>query len=524
MAGIMLKSERFKKFIEIFEDCDIDELAKIDMREIKERTGLNEEEIRNLIIKNDISAINGENYASIFDVLHEYAFHNFKVLFALLNGNRNLTFDIDKLNLNLTLKAMFEESCICNRSKCTDISDAICNFHSYCMKFFISKGIFYKKTYNGMLTYDIGIAHYIEKLAKNPNENFYSSLKWLLENGYLDKAIKINQITVSNYKNILLESAFTAEKGIFEYTNNKRLTMLLLENGAKPVTLGFRNYSEIVFSCCDLETIKMFVDNELPVTDDVILSTLHGRDTFDKKRASEVIGYFFDYVVDRENLLKRALSYGYVEIVRLLIEHGVEPCEMRLPDNFKKFTDRDLIELFNMGFTLSKSGIKYDLNWAIIYEREDLCIVLLDHGIKADMSDCENALERGLNNVCMKIFSMTSDPEIKINLAVRLGKNEYAIEYFETVEENLISYMDLISKHGNDELKKYFKQKIWNRGITIIAGMKKVGNQIITNKQTFTDFEMAKNFIINGSNYGRYYIDNKEFKNKASALVELEKY
>lgn len=172
MNEIMSRSERFRKLIEIHENEDVDNMAKLDIYEMKNITGLNKKSISDLILNDDISMINKDNYAQIFDMLHVFAFDNFATILYLLNKNRKIVYNTEKLDLNITLKSIFEETCICNKSKCKDVSDAISRYHPQCMKLFLERGLLDICSHKNFTKHDSKIDYCVDEFTKESPSEF----------------------------------------------------------------------------------------------------------------------------------------------------------------------------------------------------------------------------------------------------------------------------------------------------------------------------------------------------------------
>ena len=130
----MSNSERFRKFVDIDDDIDQTETANRDFEEIMNKTKLNKEEIYQLILKNDISVINENNFAIIFEMLHEFIFDNFNAILMLINAKGDIMYDPRKLDENCTLKEIFAETCICQENKCNNILMCCEREHLLCLK------------------------------------------------------------------------------------------------------------------------------------------------------------------------------------------------------------------------------------------------------------------------------------------------------------------------------------------------------------------------------------------------------
>jgi hypothetical protein len=114
------------------------------LAEIKRLTGFNEEVMTKLIIDGDVSMINEDNYAKVFDMLDAYTFNEKnKIIKRICRNNRldHRIFDptqFDRLEVpNLHMKDIIvKHSCICEpfQTRCSKDEIAFRRKHFYCLR------------------------------------------------------------------------------------------------------------------------------------------------------------------------------------------------------------------------------------------------------------------------------------------------------------------------------------------------------------------------------------------------------
>lgn len=192
------------------------------------RLGMTKDRAVRLIMDGDFSILNPGNISRIFDALHYYQFDDFDEYIKTLN-EMNIYVSAKKLkNASGAVKTIFSKTCICKTIKCADTTDAIKRYHPYCMKKFSNN--------------DILDAIFTAGRLINRGNNFYLSIKWLIENNYfegkLEKLLKIMirlRLDIKYFKLLLKNHSsgkklFVPLEQIFGYEINYKIVDFLLKN------------------------------------------------------------------------------------------------------------------------------------------------------------------------------------------------------------------------------------------------------------------------------------------------------
>lgn len=460
---IMLKSVKFQRFVDMYDEQDIDRLATLSINEIKKKIKLGKEKISRLVLHNDIQMINQKNYARIFDMLHEFAFDNFEILLDSLNETNiasNIVYNDKKLDKNFTLKAIFEETCICDKNKCRNLTDAVKNYHPYCIRIYLEDPTLPLQNLNTL----------------KPSENFYSSLEWLLANGYLDDKVwdleEYYFFEQVRCKDILMKKSFSK--------NNIRMAKLLFKYGANtipsdrnddpddqdygeifgspPDVYNLSSYISMIIGNCSFDMIKLFfennVNNEFDFSDSVGYLSLQ-TDRFTEDEIIEIMKYLIERGASLIETLSDFLYHGCVKVAQWLVSVGQKPISLESFAKSRSPKYEDYVELLNMGFTSEMINLQ-----RAAYDGDSkVCMLLLDYHIDVIGWDfVEILIKKDLKDVYMKLYNLEKiSNTCKIIMAICINDTKFVANYFDKHSNTLSNLqINLIINYGNEELKEYF--------------------------------------------------------------------